>query len=109
MSPRLQLYSVAASSACERVRIALEIKGLEYDTINIDALPREEYLAVNPQGLMPTLKIDDHIVSQSMAMLEFIEEICPEPALLPKDLVARAEVRAFLPDHCFGYSSCRHK
>lgn len=95
MTHKLELYSIAASSACERVRIALELKGLDYETINIATLSNEDYLAVNPQRLMPTLKIDGRIVTQSIAMLEFLEEAHPEPALLPVAPVARAEVRAF--------------
>lgn len=95
MAEKMKLYEIGRSSACERVRIAMKLKGLEYDTVNIAKLPRDEYVRINPQGLMPTLKIGDRTVSQSMAMLEYIEEAFPEPALLPDDPVARAEVRAF--------------
>ncbi len=53
MTHKLELYSIAASSACERLRIALELKGLEYGTINIANLSKEDYLAVNPRRLKP--------------------------------------------------------
>lgn len=95
MQEKLKLYQVGPSSACERIRIAMELKGLVFESITISDLPKGEYLKVNPQGLMPTLQIGDRSVSQSMAMLEYLEDVCPEPALLPKDPVDRAEVRAF--------------
>lgn len=95
MGYKLQLYSVAASSACERVRIALALKQVKYETIIITDLPPGEFNRINPQGLMPALAIDGHVINQSMAMLEFIEETWPQPALLPEDPVRRAEVRAF--------------
>lgn len=95
MSEKLKLYAVGPSSACERVRIAMEFKGIEHETHFISSLRSRDYLKVNPQGLMPALKIGDRIVSQSMAMLEYLEEVYPEPALLPTDPVDRAQVRAF--------------
>lgn len=53
MQEKLKLYQIGPSSACERVRIAMELKGLEYESIDIASLPKEEYLTVNPQGLEP--------------------------------------------------------
>ncbi len=96
MSFKITLYSQAASSACERVRIALAYKSIAHDTIIINDLPPGEYARINPQGLMPAMAIDGRVISQSMAMLEFLEEICPEPSLLPGDPITRAQVRAFV-------------
>jgi len=92
---KMTLYSVASSSACERVRIALALKGVSYDIITISAMPPGDYLKINPQGLMPALKIGETILTQSMAMLEYLEETYPEPSLFPADPVRRAQVRAF--------------
>ncbi|AKS42707.1 maleylacetoacetate isomerase [Wenzhouxiangella marina] len=96
----IKLHSYWRSSASYRVRMALNLKGLDY-TIEPVHLVRdggqqhsEAYRALNPQGLVPTLEIDGQVISQSMAMLEYLEEQHPTPALLPADAPGRARVRA---------------
>lgn len=95
----LRLYSYYRSSAAYRVRIALNYKGIEYRQIPInlveDEQNSEEYLAINPLGLVPALQLDDDtILTQSTAILEWLEEQYPEPALYPYDAAARAKARS---------------
>ncbi|MFG6139018.1 maleylacetoacetate isomerase [Halomonas sp. B23F22_10] len=93
------LYGYFRSSAAYRVRIALNLKGLAYDQAPIDLVAGEQrgeaYLADNPQGLVPTLVTDDGLrLTQSLAICEYLEEVHPEPALLPEAPAERARVRA---------------
>lgn len=96
----MKLYSYFRSSAAYRVRIALNLKGLAYETVAVHLLKdggqqlSESYRALNPTGLVPTLQEDDWAVGQSMAILEYLEETHPEPPLLPVDAKQRARVRA---------------
>lgn len=96
----MKLYSYFRSSAAYRVRIALNLKGLEYETVPVHLLKdggqqrSEAYRALNPTGLVPTLVDGDAAIGQSMAILEYLEETHPEPALLPSDAPGRARVRA---------------
>ena len=91
------LYDYWRSSASYRVRIALNLKAIAYDRVPVDLVAAAhrsaEHLAVNPQGLVPALKIDGHILTQSLAIVEYLDETRPEPALLPGDPLARAYVR----------------
>lgn len=94
----MKLYSYFRSSAAYRVRIALNLKGLEYEVLPVNLLSgeqqREAYREVNPQGLLPALDTGaDTVLSQSLAILEWLEETHPEPALLPTEPLARARVR----------------
>jgi maleylacetoacetate isomerase len=94
----VKLYTFFRSSAAYRVRIALNLKGLSYDAAFI-SLPKNEqrqpdYMAINPQGRVPTLDRDGTVLIQSPAILEYLEETHPEPPLLPRDPVTRAKVRA---------------
>lgn len=93
----MQLYTYYRSSAAWRVRIALNLKELSYDAVPVHLRKNEqqapEYRALNPQGLVPTLEVDGHILGQSLAIVEYLEETHPEPALLPKEPLARARVR----------------
>jgi maleylacetoacetate isomerase len=91
----LRLYTYHRNSAGQRVRIALAIKGLAYETVSAPGMGRAAYLQVNPQGLMPALEVDGVVVAQSMAILEYLEETCPDPPLLPADRLLRARVRSF--------------
>lgn len=91
----LTLYSNSVNSAGERVRIALGLKQLDYDYISVREIGWEAYREINPQGLMPALRIGDQIIAQSTAILEYLEETCPEPPLLPSDPVTRALARGF--------------
>jgi maleylacetoacetate isomerase len=95
------LYSFFRSSAAYRVRIALNLKGLGYDTIPIHLQKdggqnkRPEFRAVNPLMRVPALKLDSgEVLTQSLAIIEYIDEIHPQPPLLPRDPVDRARVRA---------------
>src|SRR5690554_2885534 len=94
----MKLYSYFRSSAAYRVRIALNVKGLSYETIAkplLQGTHREPaYLALNPQGLVPALDIGDAVLSQSLAIIEYLDERFPEPPLLPADPIARAQVRS---------------
>lgn len=94
-----QLYDYFRSSAAYRVRIVLQLKGLPYEAINVSLLDNvhqsERYARYNPQGLVPTLIEDDGVMlTQSLAICEFIDEVYPTPPLLPWDAVGRARVRA---------------
>lgn len=92
------LHGYWRSGASYRVRIALGLKGLAYETAAHDlrqgAQKAADYLALNPQGMVPALQHGDLVVTQSPAILEWLEDTCPEPALLPKGAADRAHVRA---------------
>jgi maleylacetoacetate isomerase len=92
------LYSFFRSSAAFRVRIALNLKGVAYETESVD-LPRgahraPEFLAMNPQATIPVLDDDGVILWQSLAILEYLDTRYPEPRLIPAEPVARAHVQA---------------
>ena len=91
------LYGYWRSSAAYRVRIALNLKGLavEDEFVHLQKFDQRDdaYLALNPQGLVPTLVDGDVHFSQSMAIIEYLDERYPEPTLLPDDLTGRARVR----------------
>jgi maleylacetoacetate isomerase len=94
----VKLHTYFRSSAAFRVRIALNLKGLAYDAAYVH-LPRGEhrqpaYGALNPQALLPTLEDGGHLLNQSLAIIEYLEETRPQPALLPKDAPGRARVRS---------------
>ncbi len=93
------LHGYFRSSAAWRVRIALALKGLGVTDVFHHLRKGEQrsadYLALNPQGLLPTLELDDGTaLTQSMAIVEYLDETHPEPPLLPTDPVARAQMRA---------------
>ena len=92
------LHGYWRSGASYRVRIALNLKGLGYDLAAHDLRKGEQktadYLALNPQGMVPALQDGDLIVTQSPAILEWLEETHPQPALLPTNANDRAAVRA---------------
>jgi maleylacetoacetate isomerase len=98
--PRPRLYSYWRSSASYRVRIALALKGLPYDYLAVDLAKgggeqnQPAYRAVNPQGRVPALETDGRVLTQSLAILEYLEETHPEPPLLPADAFGRARVRS---------------
>jgi maleylacetoacetate isomerase len=94
----LKLYSRYRNSAGQRVRTSLNIKGLEYEYIPVSlegGAPDSYREEINPQALIPSLVIDGKIVTQSTALIEFIEENFDGPSLLPDDPIARARSRAF--------------
>jgi maleylpyruvate isomerase len=92
------LHGYWRSGAAYRTRIALNLKGLTYDQQGVDlrtGAPRSgAFIALNPQGMVPALEIDGAVLTQSPAILEWLEETHPRPPLLPSDPVARAHVRA---------------
>jgi len=93
----LKLYSAARSNAAHRVRIALNLKGLAYDYAPVDLAGSEQhkaaYRAVNPQRLVPALEVDGKVLTESLAILEWLDETHPAPPLLPVDPWERAVVR----------------
>lgn len=95
---RYVLHNFFRSSTSYRVRAALNLKGLEYDyksyVLRAGEQRRESYLALNPQGLVPTLETPQGPLSQSLAILEWLDETHPEPPLLPADPWGRARVRS---------------
>ncbi|WP_454732434.1 MULTISPECIES: maleylacetoacetate isomerase [Cupriavidus] len=96
----MKLYSYFRSSASYRVRIALNLKGLPYDYAPVHLLRDggqqllPAYRALNPDALVPTLVDDDHVLMQSVAMVEYLDETHPEPLLLPGSALDRAYIRA---------------
>ena len=95
----MRLYSYWRSTTSYRVRIALGLKQVAYDQIPVDLVAGdqrgERFTAVNPAKGVPALELEDGtILTQSMAILEWLEEAYPTPALLPDDPVARAQIRA---------------
>lgn len=96
----MRLHGYFRSSAAWRVRIALGLKGLGAEHVSHHLRKGEQtapdYLALNPQGLVPALVTDDgHVLTQSLAIIEWLDETYPQPRLLPEDRLARARVRAF--------------
>ena len=92
---RLRLHTRYQNSAGQRVRIVLNLKGLPYEYAAIPSLSSPDYRSINPQGLMPALEIGGNIVTQSMAIMELLEELFPQPSILPEDPILKAEARAF--------------
>jgi maleylacetoacetate isomerase len=97
----MKLYSYFRSSAAYRVRIALNLKGIAYETVSVHLVKdgghnrRPKYRAVNPQMRVPALVIGSgEVLIQSHAIIEYLDETHPDPPFLPKDPVARAKARA---------------
>src|SRR5258708_38308517 len=95
----MKRHGYCGSRASSRVRIALNLKGLSADHLPHHLRKGEQrdpaYLAINPQGLVPTLQDEGAIITQSLAIIEWLDETHPEPPLLPKDPLRRAKVSAF--------------
>ena len=95
----MKLHGYFRSSASYRVRIALNLKGLSAEHLPHHLRKGEQcapaFLAINPQGLVPALEADDAVLTQSLAIIEWLDETHPTPPLLPKDPLRRAKVRAF--------------
>jgi maleylpyruvate isomerase len=95
----MKLHGYFRSSASYRVRIALNLKGLSAEHLSHHLRKGEQraadYLAINPQGFVPTVQGDGANLTQSLAIIEWLDETHPEPSLLPKEPLRRARVRAF--------------
>jgi maleylacetoacetate isomerase len=93
-----RLFDYFRSSTSYRVRIALNLKGVDYERTPIDLLQgrqgQADYRAKNPQGLVPTLEIDGLRITQSLAIIDYLEATRPEPPLLPSDPADAAHVRS---------------
>lgn len=100
----MKLHGYFRSSASYRVRLALSLKGIAYDTHSHHLRRGEqdapEYRALHPQGFVPALETNGEVLIQSLAICEYLEEIHPSPPLLPKDPMQRARVRAFAQVIC---------
>lgn len=98
----MELYNFFRSSASYRVRIALALKGLSYDykAVHLPAGEqlKDAYASVSASRLVPLLRDGDQVLSQSLAIIEYLEETHPEPPLLPSDAAGRARVRALALD-----------
>lgn len=94
----MKLYTYFRSSAAFRVRIALNLKGLAYESATVHLAKGEHrkpaFNALNPQGLLPALEESGRLLTQSLAIIEYLEETHAQPPLLPKDPFARARVRS---------------
>lgn len=96
----MKLYSYYRSSASFRVRIALAWKGLDYDYVPVHLLKdggqqfSAEYRALNPASLVPALQDEGRVLTQSLAIIEYLDETHPQPPLLPGDAAGRARVRS---------------
>lgn len=100
----MKLHSYFRSSAAYRVRIALHLKGLAYEThshhLRRDEQNSPEYRALHPQGFVPALETEGAVLIQSLAICEYLDEKYPQPPLLPKDPLQRARVRSFAQIIC---------
>ena len=96
----MKLYDYYRSTASYRVRIALNLKNISFEAIPVHLINhggeqhQAAYRTLNPQGLVPALDENGHIITQSLAIIEYVDEINPEPALLPHNPLGRAQVRS---------------
>src|SRR5688572_10914384 len=94
----MKLYGYFRSSASYRVRIALNLKGLDYEQASIPLTKGKQYeadfTAISPQNLVPVLEHEGRVLSQSLAIVQFLDEAYPEPALFPSDFYERHRVRS---------------
>ncbi len=112
MSDNIKLYDFKSSPNCQRVKVVLEEKGLEYETVPVDLRKREqkapEYLAMNPYGKVPVLVDGDTVLYESCIINEYLEEKYPDPPLLPADAVSRARIRILI-DYGITHTNDSHQ
>ncbi|MBD1557048.1 maleylacetoacetate isomerase [Vibrio sp. S9_S30] len=98
----MKLYDYVRSTAAYRVRIALNLKGVDYEPVPVSLLDGDqnsaEYLEVNAAGLVPSLETQGDIITQSLAIIEYLDELYPELPLLPEHPIKRAQCRALAYD-----------
>ena len=96
----LHVFSIGVRLLGYRARIALALKGIQYEPVNVvggrgsDDLKKQEYLDLNPSAVVPTLVDGDSVLTQSIPIMEYLEETYPETPILPADAAGRARVRA---------------
>jgi len=94
----IRLYGYWRSSAAYRVRIALALKGVAYESVEVNLVAGEQrdaaFRARNPQGLVPALEIDGAVLVQSLAIIDYLDAVFPDPPLVPRDALARSRVLA---------------
>ena len=96
----MKLYTYFRSSAAYRTRIALNLKGVHHEAVEVDLRApasdqqKPDYRSINPQALVPALVVEDATIAQSLAIIEYLDEVYPDPPLLPRSPVNRARVRA---------------
>ena len=96
----LHVFSIGVRLLSYRARIALALKGIQYEPVNVvggrgsDDLKKQEYLDLNPSAVVPTLVEGDSVLTQSIPIMEYLEETYPETPILPADAAGRARVRA---------------
>jgi maleylacetoacetate isomerase len=96
----MKLYTYFRSSAAYRTRIALNLKGVQHDAVEVDLRApasdqqKPDYRSINPQALVPALAVEGATIAQSLAIIEYLDEVYPDPALMPRSPVNRARVRA---------------
>lgn len=96
----MKLYDYFRSTACYRVRIALNMKNISYERLAVHLVNNggeqhsPDYLEKNPQAMVPTLNENGHIITQSLAIIEYLDEMTPTPPLLPQTPLGRAHVRS---------------
>ena len=112
MSDNIKLYDFKSSPNCQRVKVVLEEKGLEYETVPVDLRKQEqkapEYLAMNPYGKVPVLVDGDTVLYESCIINEYLEEKYPDPPLLPADAVSRARIRILI-DYGITHTNDSHQ
>lgn len=89
----MKLYIAPNSNTSDRVLWACAYKNIACEQVDIRHMSKEEYLTINPYGYVPALELDGQLISESMAIVEYIEDVYPEPALLPASPLFRAQVR----------------
>ncbi|KAL4237410.1 Glutathione S-transferase zeta-1 [Mactra antiquata] len=108
MATKPVLYSYFRSSASWRVRIVLALKGIDYEYKSVNLVKdggqqnTEEYKAINPMGQVPAFVIGDTALTQSLAIIDYLEDTHPEPSITPKDPIKKAKARALAEVICSG-------